>query len=71
MTQKVEIEPSLQPLTGEVLRGRGASMEDAAKVDVKCTGFWNERQDAFLDVRAFDPLASAAEQADEDSVPAT
>ena len=46
-------------------------MEDAAKVDVKCTGFWNERQDAFLDVRAFNPLASATEQADEGSVPAT
>ena len=39
VTQNVEIEPSLQPLTGEVLRGRGVSMEDAARVDVKCTGF--------------------------------
>ena len=58
MTQKVEIEPSLQPLTGEVLRGRGASMEDAARVDVKCLGFWNAHQDTFWDVRVFNLLAS-------------
>ena len=58
VTQNVEIEPSLQPLAGEVLRGRGANMEDAARVDVKCTGFWIALQDAFLDVRVFNPLAS-------------
>ena len=58
VTQNVKIKPSLQPLTGEVLRGRGASMEDAARVDVKCTGFWNAHQDAFLDVRVFNPLAT-------------
>ena len=33
-------------------------MEDAARVDVKCTGFWNAHQDAFLDVRVFNPLVS-------------
>ena len=33
-------------------------MEDAARVDVECTGFWNAHQDAFLDVRVFNPLAS-------------
>ena len=47
VTQNVEIEPSLQPLTGEVLRGRGANIEDAARVDVNCTGFWNAHQDSF------------------------
>ena len=58
VTQNVETEPSLQPLTGEVLRGRCANTENGARVDVKCTGFWNAHQDAFLDVRVFNPLAS-------------
>ena len=39
VTQNVKIESLLQPFIGEVLRGRGASMEDAARVDVKCIGF--------------------------------
>ena len=58
VTQNVEIEPSLQSLTGEVLRGRITSMEDATRVDVECTGFRNVHQDAFLNVRVFNPLAS-------------
>ena len=58
VTQNVQIEPSLQPVTGEVLRGRDASMDDAARVDVKCTGFWKAHQDTFLDVRVFNPLAT-------------
>ena len=37
---------------------QGAGMDDAARVDVKGTGFWNAHQDAFLDVRFFNPLAS-------------
>ena len=56
VTHNIETEPSLQPLTGEVLQGRCANTEDAARVDVKCTGFWNTHQDAFLDVRVFNPL---------------
>ena len=48
VTQNVETEPSLQPLTEEVLRVRGANMEDAARVDVNAlvsgmhikTHFW-------------------------------
>ena len=58
VTQSVETEPVLQPLTGEVLRGRSANTEDDARTDVKCRGFWNARQDVFLDVRVFNPLAS-------------
>ena len=56
VTHNIETEPSLQPLTGEVLQGRCANTEDAARVDVKCTEFWNTHQDAFLDVRVFNPL---------------
>ena len=58
VTQSVETEPVLQPLTGEVLRGRSANTEDDARTDVKCRGFWNAHQDVFLDVRVFNPLAS-------------
>ena len=59
VTHNVRTEPILKPLTGEVLRGRCANTEDAGRVDVKCTGFWNVHQDAFLDVRVFNPLASS------------
>ena len=58
VTQNVETEPFLQPLAGEVFRGRCSNTGNEAGVDVKCTGFWNPCQDAFLDVRVFNPLAS-------------
>ena len=54
----VEIEPNLQPLTGEVMMESSANIEDNSRLDVKCTGFWNPQQDAFLDVRVFNPLVS-------------
>jgi hypothetical protein len=59
VSTNVQIEPSLQPLTGEVLAGRTANREDQSRLDVKCTGFWYPFQDAFLDVRVFNPLASS------------
>ena len=49
VAHNIHTEPILQPLTGEVLRGKFANTEDAGRVDVKCTGFWNVHQDAFLD----------------------
>ena len=58
VTSTVEIEPILQPLTGEVMTERSANIEENSRLDVKCTGFWNPQQDAFLDVRVFNPLAS-------------
>jgi hypothetical protein len=48
VTQSVETEPVLQPITGEVLRGRSANTEDDARADVKCRGFRNANQDVFL-----------------------
>ena len=35
----VETEPTLQPLTGEVLNGCTANREDESRLDVKCKGF--------------------------------
>ena len=59
VSKAVETEPSLQPLTGEALSGRSSNQEDNSRLDIKCTGFWNPSQDAFLDVRVFNPLASS------------
>ena len=39
VTHNVETEPSLQLLTGELLKGRSANTKDEARVDIKCTGF--------------------------------
>ena len=50
-----EIEPHLQPLTGEVLQGRSANTRDDGRADIRCMGFWNKHQDAFFDVRVFNP----------------
>ena len=54
-----EIEPHLQPLTGEVLLGRSANTRDDGHVDIRCMGFWNKHQYAFFDVRVFNPLATS------------
>ena len=53
----VEIEPALQPLTGERLTSRNAISGDEARLDVRAQGFWGDRgQCAFFDVRVFNPL---------------
>ena len=54
----VEVEPPLQPLTGETFRHRTANVEDNARLDVKAQGFWgSNRQCAYFDVRVFNPHA--------------
>jgi len=40
----VEVEPTLQPLTGEQLSYRSANVEDGAILDVVAEGFWDCRQ---------------------------
>ena len=39
----VQVEPHLQPLTGEVLHYRTAVLEDDARVDIQAAGFWGCR----------------------------
>ena len=41
VAHSVQTEPTLQTLTGEMLKGRCANTEDADRVDVRCTRFWN------------------------------
>ncbi len=51
----VELEPTLQPLTGERLSHRTANTEDGARLDVKARGFWDRMQCAFFDIGFFTP----------------
>ncbi len=48
----VATEPSLQPLSGEILNHRTANKEDGARLDIRVRGFWNGAQDAFFDPNA-------------------
>ena len=54
----VQIEPCLQPLTGESLVGASSNTSDGARLDIAVNGFWGgcfER--TYRDVRVFNPLA--------------
>ena len=55
----VEVEPKLQPLTGERLSHRTANVEKEARLDVKAHGFWDRMQCAFFDFRVFYPNAQS------------
>ena len=54
----VEVEPSLQPLSGESFRYRSTLRDDDAHPDIRVRGFWDKRwQDTYVDVRVFHPDA--------------
>ena len=57
VSQNVEVEPLLTPLTGEHLRYRTANTDDQARLDVSARGVWARGSKAFFDVRVFNPLA--------------
>ena len=46
----VQVEPALQPITGEELT-RGANQAPVARLDVHCRGFWERQRAAFFDIR--------------------
>ena len=52
-----EIEPTLTPLSGEDLSHRTANRSNEARLDVRARGFWERGQQAFFDLRVFDPNA--------------
>ena len=59
----VQVEPPLQPLSGEHLSLRTANREDGARLDVAAMNFWSHnRQRTFFDVRVFNPLAQSNNQ---------
>ena len=54
--RNVQKEPALQPLTGEMLHGN-PNISDEARLDVTARDFWVKGQQAFFDVRVFNPFA--------------
>src|SRR5690606_11260196 len=54
---KVEVEPLLQPLTGETLKYRSANKEEDARSDVKVLGFWSKMRQAYFDIKVVSPCA--------------
>ena len=51
-------EPHLQPMTGEVMSGLSANIQDGARLDIAADGFWGRRfERAFFDVKIFNPYA--------------
>ena len=55
----VEVEPLLEPLSGEVMKLKSANTSDNARADVRVNGFWGKRRNAFFDVRIFYPMANS------------
>ena len=54
----VSIEPPLIELTGESFHLKSTKTVDEARTDICARGFWIKGQQAFFDVRVFDPNAS-------------
>ena len=54
VTSDVQVEPTLQPLSGEEIKG---NQSDKARSDINARGFWIRGQRAFFDIMVFDPNA--------------
>ena len=57
MCKDTEIEPILTTLSGEELPGRTSKNSNDVRVDIRTRGFWKRGQQAFFDLRDFDPNA--------------
>ena len=53
----VALEPHLEPLSGEVLKGRSAIRAVDAKSDLRVNGFFDVKRNAFFEFRVFNPNA--------------
>ena len=49
----VEVEPPLQPLTGETFHHRSANTDPDARADLRVKGSWIDSRNAFFDTRVF------------------
>ena len=50
-----KIEPIFVPVSGEDLSNRTANRSNEVRLDVRARGFWERGQQAFFDLRVFDP----------------
>ena len=57
-----EIEPKLTPLSGGKLQGRTSKNSNEARIDIRTWGFWKRGQQAFFDLRVFDPCFKFPQQ---------
>ena len=55
----VEVEPQLQPLSGESFDYKSVGKESEARSDIKCCGFWSNMRQAFFDVKVVSPYAKS------------
>ena len=56
----VQVEPHLQPLTGETMRHRTANTDAEARSDISACDFWGSHfEKVFIDVRIFNPNAKS------------
>jgi hypothetical protein len=53
----VAVEPTLTPLSGEVILPASANREPDARADIRARGFWADQQSAYFDIRVFYPHA--------------
>ena len=53
----VEIEPDLEPLTGELFERKTVNTVDDARSDVRIRGFWGNKQNAFFDFWVYYPFS--------------
>ena len=54
----MQVEPALQPITGEEL-ARGTNQAPDARLDVHCRGLWERQRAAFFDIRVCHPNADS------------
>jgi hypothetical protein len=55
----VEVEPLLQPLSGEHFEYKSANRDEDARSDIKCVGFWRPMRKAFFDIKVVSPYAKS------------
>ena len=56
----VQVEPHLQPITGEIRSSSSAIMQDSVCLDIEASGLWGGRfEHTFFDVRVFNPHAAS------------
>jgi hypothetical protein len=53
----VGTEPDLMELSGESFKLKSANVDEEARSDVKCIGFWRRLRQAYFDIRVISPYA--------------